>query len=314
MTSAVRVDRIAKTYPAGWRKPARQALNGVSLHLDRGEIFGLIGPNGAGKSTLIKILVGALRSTSGEASIFECDVGDPEARRGLGFVPENPSLPDFLTPYEILLMALRLNGRHRADERRHCMYWLERLELVEVANRRLREFSKGMLQRAALAHALVIDPRILILDEPLSGLDPRGRKDVVDILDDYRKGEGTLFFSSHVLHDVERLADRFGLIHGGDLITVQAPGEMLHDDQTVTVRSRGSTAVSGFVAEREGRWRGDVRRDELWAALDALRSAQHSILEVRPTLALEDVFFRYVASAPGGQASLRSDEPEVGPS
>lgn len=309
MTAAIRIDGVGKTYPAGWRKPARPALNAVSLQIDCGEIFGLIGPNGAGKSTLIKILVGALRPTSGEASIFECDVRDPEARRGLGFVPENPSLPDFLTPYEILLMARRLTGCHRADERRHCMYWLERLELAEVAHRRLREFSKGMLQRAALAHALAIEPRILILDEPLSGLDPRGRKAVVDILDDYRKSDGTLFFSSHVLHDVERLADHYGLIHAGDLVTIQAPGEMLHDDQTVTVRSRGAVAVSGFVAERDGRWRGDVRRDELWAALDALRSAQHALLEIRPTLALEDVFFRYVVSAPARQEDSRAGGP-----
>jgi ABC-2 type transport system ATP-binding protein len=309
MTEAVCIDRVAKTYPAGWRKPARQALNGISLLIDSGEIFGLIGPNGAGKSTLIKILLGALQPTSGVASIFGRDIRDPEARRGLGFVPENPSLPDFLTPYEILLMGMRLNGRHRSDESKHCMYWLDRLELAPVANRRLREFSKGMLQRTALAHALAIEPRLLILDEPLSGLDPRGRKDVVDILDDYRRSGGTLFFSSHVLHDVERLADRFGLIHCGDLIAVQAPGEMLHDDQTVTVRSRGMAAVTGFAAEREGRWRADVRRDQLWATLEALRAAQHSVLEIRPTLTLEDVFFRYVDSASVVQPTLPSAKP-----
>ena len=311
MSQAIAVDAIRKSYAGAWRKPAREALKGISLSIAAGETFGFIGPNGAGKSTLIKILVGALRPSAGSASIFGRDVREPEARRGLGFVPENPSLQDFLSPYEVLLMGLRLHGLRFSDERRHCMHWLERFDLAAVADSRLRGFSKGMLQRTALAHALVIQPRLLILDEPLSGLDPAGRKDVVDILDEYSRQGGTLFFSSHVLHDVERIADRFGVIRKGEVLTVQAPGELLHAEQTLTVRSSGSGPVPGFIPETNGRWRAEVRRDQLWQALDALRSAQHTLLEIRSALTLEEAFFRYLELAPPSSAN---DEPDVAPS
>lgn len=178
---------------------------------------------------------------------------EPEARRGLGFVPENPSLQDFLTPYEILLMGLRLHGLRLGDERKHCMHWLERLDLAAVADSRLRGFSKGMLQRTALAHALAIKPRLLILDEPLSGLDPVGRKDVVDILDEYRRQGGTLFFSSHVLHDVERIADRFGLIHQGQLLTIRSPQELAADQAGTYVLSYRGGARRWQVVSKCGR-------------------------------------------------------------
>ncbi|MEF8734873.1 MAG: ABC transporter ATP-binding protein [Candidatus Accumulibacter meliphilus] len=305
MSQGISVQAIRKAYAQGWRKPFREALKGISLSIASGETFGFIGPNGAGKSTLIKILVGALRPTAGSASLFGRDVREPEARRGLGFVPENPSLQDFLSPYEVLLMGLRLHGLHLANERKHCMQWLERFDLEAVADNRLRGFSKGMLQRTALAHALVIQPRLLILDEPLSGLDPAGRKDVVDILDEYSRQGGTLFFSSHVLHDVERIADRFGVIRQGEVVTVQTPGELLHGEQRVTVRSAGSVPVLGFVPETNGRWRAEVRRDQLWQALDALRVAQHTVLEIRAGLTLEEAFFRYLESTPKPAAGDR---------
>lgn len=179
MSSIIQVEDVRKTYPGSWRKPGKEALKGISLRVAAGETFGFIGPNGAGKSTLIKILIGSLKPSSGYATIFGRDVGDYEARRGLGFVPENPSLQEFLTPYEILLMGLRLHGVQVENAERHCMFWLERFGLNAVARSPLGKFSKGMMQRTALAHALAIKPRLLILDEPLSGLDPVGRKDVV---------------------------------------------------------------------------------------------------------------------------------------
>ena len=160
MNQVIEVENIRKSFAPGWRKPANEALKGVSLSIGLGETFGFIGPNGAGKSTLIKILVGVLQPSSGLARIFGRDVTDPEARRGLGFVPENPSLQDFLTPYEILLMGLRLHGVKVENERQHCLEWLARFDLSAVADRPLRGFSKGMMQRTALAHALVIQPRL----------------------------------------------------------------------------------------------------------------------------------------------------------
>jgi ABC-2 type transport system ATP-binding protein len=297
VSHAICVEAIHKTYTSGWRKPAKEALRGVSLSIEAGETFGFIGPNGAGKSTLIKILIGALRPSAGQASIFGRAVCAPEARRRLGFVPENPSLPDYLSPCEILTMGIRLHALKLGDERRHCMYWLERFGLAAVADSRLRGFSKGMRQRTALAHALAIQPRLLILDEPLSGLDPVGRKDVVDILDEYRGQGGTLFFSSHVLHDVERIADRFGLIHGGQLLTIRSPQELVADQaDSYVLRYRGSRPVAGCVELRPGLYGRDASTAELPALLEEIHSGGGVLQEVEASVSLESVFFATISA------------------
>lgn len=187
MSPAIKIENLCKTYPRSWGGSRVAAVSDISLSIGEGETFGFIGPNGAGKSTTIKILTGVLRASSGRAELFGRDVALPEARTGLGYVPENPSVYDFLTPLEILKMGLRLHQVRVSDESRHCLGWLDRFGLAHVANKIVRSFSKGMTQRVALAHALAIKPRLLILDEPLSGLDPIGRKDVVDILDEFRR-------------------------------------------------------------------------------------------------------------------------------
>jgi len=297
MSAAISITDLSKTYPRTWNSKAFCAVSNLSLEIVEGEVFGFIGPNGAGKSTTIKVLTGVLQPSSGQAKLFGIDVANPDARRGLGYVPENPSLYDYLTPFELLRMGLAIHGVKLDNPKKHCMEWLDRFALATVANKRIRSFSKGMMQRAALAHAMAIRPRLLILDEPLSGLDPVGRKDVVDILGDYRAQGGTIFLTSHVLHDVERLADRFGLINKGRLVTVQAPSELVRGEQTVTVRSAGATGVDGFTADAGGSWRADIRRDRLWATLDMLKVAGHLILEIRPALTLEDVFFRHLDSS-----------------
>lgn len=297
MTQIIRIEHLEKTYKRGWRRPATEALKNVSLTVDQGEVFGFIGPNGAGKSTTIKILTGVLKATGGHAELFGCQLTDPNSRRGLGYVPENPQLYDFLTPLEILRMALRLHKVHLADEEAHCRYWLERFDLAHVANKTLRTFSKGMCQRVALAHAMVIEPKLLILDEPLSGLDPVGRRDVVDILAEYKAKGGTIFLTSHVLHDVERLADRFGLIHKGQLLTVSSPSELVGGEQIFTVRSVGNVEVSGMNAEAAGRWYCETSSAELWSVLEGLRHAGHHLAEVKPTLSLESAFMRYLHQA-----------------
>jgi ABC-2 type transport system ATP-binding protein len=222
---------------------------------------------------------------------------DSAARTGLGYVPENPSLPDYLTPLEILSMGLTLHKCKVANQKAHCMQWLERFGLDEVANKTVRGFSKGMAQRTALAHALAVQPRLLILDEPLSGLDPIGRRDVVDILANYRQQGGTIFLTSHVLHDVERLADRFGLIHKGELRAVRSPAELAGEDDRVLVRSQGAAACSGMVAEPGGRWVVEVPRPQLWHTLMAIQAAGHTLIEIRPTLSLESVFLHVVREA-----------------
>ncbi len=294
MTVAITLTDLRKTYPRSWASPPFEALKGISLTVDEGEVFGFIGPNGAGKSTAIKILTGVMFPSAGSAKLFGIDVAQPEARRGLGYVPENPSLPDYLTPMEILGMGLSLHGRKPANPAAHCLRWLERFELAEVANKVVRGFSKGMAQRTALAHAMAVEPRLLILDEPLSGLDPIGRRDVVDILSEYRRQGGTIFLTSHVLHDVERLADRFGLIHKGELRAVRAPAELAGEADKVLVRSQGPAAIPGMIAEPGGRWVIEVARTQLWPTLHALDQAGHALIEIKPSLSLETAFLHFV--------------------
>ncbi|MCF8151698.1 MAG: ABC transporter ATP-binding protein [Burkholderiaceae bacterium] len=302
MNAAISISNLKKTYPRRWASPPFEALKGISLSVEAGETFGFVGPNGAGKSTTIKILTGVMAPSAGTASLFGIDVSDPESRRGLGYVPENPSLPDYLTPFEILSMGLELHRRRTANARMHCLEWLERFGLADVANKVVRGFSKGMAQRTALAHAMAVEPRLLILDEPLSGLDPIGRREVVDILSEYRQHGGTIFLTSHVLHDVERLADRFGLIHKGELRAVRTPGEVVGEDDRVLVRSAGAgtaeaEVLAGMRAEPGGRWVIEVHRTRLWDTLHALESAGHSLIEIKPTLSLETAFLSVVKGA-----------------
>jgi ABC-2 type transport system ATP-binding protein len=195
---------------------------------------------------------------------------------------------------EILGMGLDLHGRKPANPAAHCLRWLDRFGLAEVANKVVRGFSKGMAQRTALAHALAVEPRLLILDEPLSGLDPIGRRDVIDVLSEYHRQGGTIFLTSHVLHDVERLADRFGLIHKGELRAVRAPAELVGGEEKVLVRSQGETAIPGMISESGGRWVAEVTRTHLWSMLRALDQAGHTLIEIKPALSLETAFLHVV--------------------
>jgi ABC-2 type transport system ATP-binding protein len=292
MSIAISITDLRKTYPRSWASPPFEALKGISLEVRVGEVFGFVGPNGAGKSTAIKVLTGVMRPSAGTARLFEVDASLPQARRGLGYVPENPSLPDYLTPVEILSMGMRLHGLSVSDPRAHCLEWLDRFGLRDAAFKVVKGFSKGMAQRTALAHAMAIRPRLLILDEPLSGLDPIGRRDVVDILSEFKGQGGTIFLTSHVLHDVERLADRFGLINRGKLLAIQSPNDVVSGEEYVTVRCVGRNPLASFTAESGGRWVGEVRREELWPTLDALRAAGHEIIEIKPTLTQERAFYR----------------------
>ena len=294
MTPAIRVDHLSKTYQTGWRGRSVTAVRDVSLEVHIGEAFGFIGPNGAGKSSAIRVLMGLSMPSSGSAEFFGMSVTDPASRRGVGYVPESPYLYDYMTPYEILGMSLQMHHVRPTDSRRHIGGWLERLGLSAVVDTPIRSFSKGMVQRVAIAQALAIEPKLLVLDEPLSGLDPIGRLEVVELLAEYKSAGGTLFFTSHVLHDVERLADRFGLIHKGDLRSVSSPAELVGDDDQVLIRSTGVAEVAGMTVEGIGRWSGAFPRSMLWPQLDTLRLNNHSVLEIKPTLSLEAAFLKIV--------------------
>jgi ABC-2 type transport system ATP-binding protein len=293
---AIKLEGLSKRYQ-GFGKRTVDAVKDVSLIVDQGEVFGFIGANGAGKSTTIKMLTGVVQASAGSASIFGVSIDRPAARRGVGYVPENPYLYDYLTPLEILTMGMELHGVRVDNQYTHCLGWLERLELGSVANTRIRSFSKGMTQRVALAQALCLKPQLLILDEPLSGLDPVGRRDVVDILAEYKREGGTVFLTSHVLHDVERLADRFGLIHQGEIKMVKSPNDLVGGQQIVTVRTVGKAPVDGMKQDSGDCWHAEVARDHLWQLLKKLEAAGHSIVEVKQSLTLESAFMQYVQTA-----------------
>jgi ABC-2 type transport system ATP-binding protein len=193
------------------------ALSGLSLSVNPGEIYGFLGPNGAGKTTTIKILIGLIKSTGGRATVLGRPAGDVATHRRIGFLPESPYFYDYLTAEEFLGFYGSLAGISRDDLGKRIPEMLELVSLCDAGSRQLRKFSKGMLQRIGLAQALIHDPELVILDEPMSGLDPLGRKQVRDIILDLRDRGKTVFFSSHILPDVEMLCDRVGIVGNGQL-------------------------------------------------------------------------------------------------
>jgi ABC-2 type transport system ATP-binding protein len=286
-----------------------KALDDVSLTVNSGEAFGFVGPNGAGKSTTMKILTGIITADSGEARVFGIPVSEHLARKGMSYVPENPYLYDYLTPMEILMMGARMHQLPEGGLKHHCTNVLERFGIAHVADKRIRAFSKGMTQRTALAHALACKPRLLILDEPLSGLDPLGRKEVVDILLDYRDQGGTIFFSSHVLNDVQRLGDRYGIIHKGVLRSINTPAELAGgSENALVIRSRGNVEIPGLTRDGPDKWNIEVEESQLLEHLQRLREAGHQILEVRRGPSLEQAFLRFIREAEGGDLPRRVSE------
>lgn len=215
---AIVFSAASKEFKEGIRGRKVHALKDLSLAVKEGEVFGFLGPNGAGKSTAIKILMNLIFPTAGSAKILGMDVRNPEARRDVGFLPENPYFYDYLSAEELLMFGGQASGLHNAEIKERSDMLLKRLGLDNAGNRPLRSYSKGMVQRAGLALALIHDPKVLILDEPMSGLDPIGRKMVVDLILDLKAEGKTVFFSSHILSDVERLCDRVSILINGSLV------------------------------------------------------------------------------------------------
>jgi ABC-2 type transport system ATP-binding protein len=227
MQAQVRAESLNKTYRVGFWGRRVRAVTDLSFEVRAGEIFGLLGPNGAGKTTALKMLLGFVRPTSGHAYIGDERVGSVASRRNLGYLPENPALYEFLRGDEYLVFAGRLSGLSRADARVRSARLLERVGLAGRVDRPIRKFSKGMVQRLALAQALMGDPRILILDEPMSGLDPIGRKDVRDLILELRDEGRTVLFSTHILSDVEAICDRVGILVEGRLTDCGALADLV---------------------------------------------------------------------------------------
>lgn len=229
----ITINGISKEFKEGITGNRVKALDNLDLKIRHGEVFGFLGPNGAGKSTTIKILMNLIYPDSGTAEIGGKDVRDPKARNLVGYLPENPYFYDYLTAEELLWFGGRASGMDKKHIRERTDLLVKKVDLQNARTRPLRTYSKGMLQRAGLALALVHDPSVLILDEPMSGLDPIGRKMVGDLLVELKQQGKTVFFSSHILNDIERFSDRAGIIIRGKLRRVDTLGTLLSGNKTL---------------------------------------------------------------------------------
>ena len=228
MTPAVEIQGLTKDYEVGFlRKRRVRALDGLTLEVGRGEIFGFLGANGAGKTTTLKLLMRLMYPTSGAARILGRDIADTPMHAEIGYLPEHPYFYDYLTARELLEYCAELFGYARGERRRRAADLLARVRLEEKSwDKQLRKFSKGMLQRVGLAQALVNDPAVVFLDEPMSGLDPVGRREVRDLIASLRTTGTTVFFCSHILSDIEVLCDRAAVLRKGRLAHIGSLEEL----------------------------------------------------------------------------------------
>jgi len=248
--SSIYIEGLSKTF-RGKRGGRVAALSGLNLSIQAGEVFGFLGPNGAGKSTTIKSLMGLILPTSGEAFLDGVSVRQAQARQNVGYLPENPSFYDFLSAREYLSFVGSSFGMGKAACACAADQVLERVQLSEASRRPIRTYSKGMVQRLGIAQALLHDPDIYILDEPMSGLDPLGRALVKEIILDLRQRGKTVFFSTHITADVERICDRVGIIVGGVLRREESVVNLLrHGVNGYAVSVRGEQTVPGFEPQR----------------------------------------------------------------
>jgi ABC-2 type transport system ATP-binding protein len=304
---AIEIEGLTKDYPAGFLHLRRgRPLDGLSLTVERGEIFGFLGGNGAGKTTTIKILMRLMTPTAGRARILGRDVSDVAVHARVGYLPEAPYFYDYLTARELLEYFAELFGYTRAARRARAVDLLRRVHLDESAwDRQLRRFSKGMLQRVGLAQALVNDPELVVLDEPMSGLDPIGRRQVRDLIAALRANGVTVFFSSHIIADIEVLCDRVAILHRGRLGHLgrleelrgheDAPGhlEITVLGATVAMLEEALRKVDGAcVTASPAGARIDVPSEvHVDAALAAARDCGARLVSVQPVRqSLEDLF------------------------
>lgn len=233
---AIVIDQLTKTYKSNWPwKPPSVVLRGLSFSVGQGEIFGFLGPNGAGKTTTLKILIGLIRQTSGRAEVLGAPAGDVEVHRRIGFLPESPYFYDYLTAEEFLQFYGRLAGMSGEALTPQVTTLLEMVGLIDARTRQLRKFSKGMLQRVGLAQALIHDPELVILDEPMSGLDPIGRKEVRDVILHLREQGKTVLFSTHIIPDVEMICDRVVVIVKGQVVAAGRVDELVNRGHTRSI-------------------------------------------------------------------------------
>ncbi len=223
----MRADGLAKTFRLGFLRKRVEAVKDVSFDVRQGEVFGFLGPNGAGKTTTLKMLMGLVFPTRGRAEVFGQKVPSIAAKRRLGYLPESPYFYDYLSPEEFLDLVGALSDVPAAERRRRADRLISRVGLDHARGRPLRKFSKGMLQRAGIAQALMGEPELVVLDEPMTGLDPLGRKEIRDLILELRREGRTVFFSTHILPDVELTCDRVAMVFAGRIKSVGPLGSLL---------------------------------------------------------------------------------------
>src|SRR5262245_1320437 len=304
--NAIEITQLSKSYSVGfWRKTAKSGLRNLSLDVREGEIFGCLGPNGAGKTTTLKILMGLILPTSGSAKIMGQDIGDAEVKRSIGFLPEQPYFYDYLTAMELLEYYAALSDVDAKQRRPRADAMLARVGLADAANTQLRKYSKGMLQRVGIAQAIVHDPRIVFLDEPMSGLDPVGRREVRDLIQSLNDEGKTVFFSTHILSDAEALCDRVAVLSQGELRGVEVVSDLLAAARgKVEVTWQGTAEIAALRARSQDYHttgqssRAVIEEADLDAAIDAVRRAGARLVSVTPVLGtLEDYFLKKIAPA-----------------
>lgn len=300
----VKVDHLRKVFKVGFWGRRVTAVDGLSLEVRSGEIFGFLGPNGAGKTTTIKMLMGLIYPSGGTATVFGRPVGDSTAKSKVGFLPESPYFYDYLTGQEFLKFYGHLFGLLGAALEKRVDELLEVVGMTHARDLQLRKFSKGMLQRVGIAQALINDPELVILDEPMSGLDPIGRKEVRDLILRLKETGKTVMFSSHILHDAELLCDRVAMIMKGKLVACGHVSELIAGDTTQEVEmvidrllpealERIRPLAAKVVLQGERVMVVLSSQQSVDQALDVIRTANAKLVALTPHKAsLEDLFIR----------------------
>ena len=310
--AAIEIESLTKDYPFGFlHLKTKRSLEGLTMRVEDGEVFGFLGPNGAGKSTTIKLLVGLIFPTAGTASILGRPISDVAMHQDIGYLPEQPYFYDYLTAAELLDYFARFHNLKAAERRARVERMLKKVGLETARKIQLRKFSKGMLQRVGLAQAILHDPKVVILDEPMSGLDPLGRREVRDIILELKREGRTILFSTHILSDAEMLCDRVGVIVGGKLRGVGAPDEIVGikaHGMEILFEHRGDAAgeVATLLqtATRTGnRYRMRMEEAELYATIEKLREAGAQILQVTQIKASLEEYFMHLIEADRAQAA-----------
>ena len=304
--AAIEILGLEKTYTVGfWRKKPKHALRPLNLSVEDGEVFGFLGANGAGKTTTLKLLMGLIFPTGGSARILGMEVADPRMKAQIGFLPEQPYFYDYLTARELLEYYGQLSGMDPKQRSRKVDEVLQRVGLPDVGGVQLRKFSKGMLQRVGIAQAILHDPKVVFLDEPMSGLDPMGRREVRDLIAQLKHEGKTVFFSTHILSDAETLCDRVGIIHQGELRGVGIVADLTSSVHgKVEVVWQGTNVPASLRAlGAECHVTGDTVRAVLSeadqdTALEALRRERLRLISVTPVRnSLEDYFIQKLRPA-----------------